>query len=83
MAANSAVRVQTVPNFELIRDIMVVLYTCKKEEDQINNEGARVLTKLYVIISDAQGQLNSKSAVEFCQNSNPSKLLLLSSLPAE
>ena len=33
-----------------------------------HNEGARVLTRLYVIFSDAQGQLTPKSAVEFCQN---------------
>ena len=29
---------------------MVVLHTCKNEEDPIKNEGARVLTKLYVVI---------------------------------
>ena len=39
-------------------------------EDPIKYEGARVLTRLYVVISDAQGQLTPKSAVEFCQNSN-------------
>ena len=61
---------------------MVVLYTCKNEEDQIKNEGARVLTRLYVVFSSAQGQLTPKSALEFCQNSNSSKLLLLFSLPA-
>ena len=54
---------------------MVVLHTCKNEEDPIKNEDARVLTRLYVIFSDAQGQLTSKSAVEFCQNLNSSKLL--------
>ena len=31
--------------FELVRDIMVVLVTCKYEEDQIKNEDARVLTR--------------------------------------
>ena len=54
---------------------MVVLHTCKNEEDLIKNEGARVLTRLYVVFSDAQGQLTSKSAAEFCLNSNSSKLL--------
>ena len=39
-AANSAVRGRIMPNFELVRDIMVVLHTCKNEEDQIKNEGA-------------------------------------------
>ena len=44
-------------------------------EDPIKNEGARVLKRLYVIFSDAQGQLTPKSEVEFCRNSNSSKLL--------
>ena len=52
-----------------------VLVTCKYEEDPIKNEGARVLTRLYDIFSDAQGQLTPKSVAEFCQNSNSSKLL--------
>ena len=58
---------------------MVVLHTCKYEEDQIKNEGVRVLTRLCVVFSDAQGQLTPKSVVEFCRNSNSSKLLKLSS----
>ena len=49
---------------------MVVLHTCKNEEDPMKNEDARVLTRLYVVFSDAQGQLTPKSAVEFCQNLN-------------
>ena len=53
---------------------MLVLHTCKNE-DLIKNEGARVLTRLYDIFSDAQGQLTLKSAAEFCPNSNSSKLL--------
>ena len=36
---------------------MVVLVTCKNEEDLIKNEGARVLTTLYINVSDAQGQI--------------------------
>ena len=59
-----------------------VLVICKYEKDPIKNEGARVLTRLYDIFSDAQGQLTPKSAAEFCPNSNSSKLLWLSSLPA-
>ena len=46
---------------------MVILYTCKNEEDPIKNEQARVLTRLYVVFSNAQGQLTPKSAVEFCR----------------
>ena len=36
---------------------MVVLHSCKNEEDPIKNEDPRVLTRLYVVGSDAQGQL--------------------------
>ena len=54
---------------------MVVLHSCKNEEDLIKNVGARVLTRLYDIFSDAQGQLTPKSAAELCPNSNSSKLL--------
>ena len=43
-AANSAVLGPIWPNFELVRDAMDVLVTCKYEEDQIKNEGARVDT---------------------------------------
>ena len=31
-------------NFELVRDVMDGLVTCKYEEDPIKNEGARVFT---------------------------------------
>ena len=75
-AANSTVLGRIMPNFKLVRDIMVVLHTCKNQEDLIKNEGARVLTRLYdVFFSDAQGQLTPKLAAEFCPNSNSSKLL--------
>ena len=43
-ADNSAVLGPIWPNFELVRDIMDVLVTCKYEEDPIKNEGARVDT---------------------------------------
>ena len=51
---------------------VVVLCTCKNEEDQTNleNEGARVLTSLHIDFSDAQGQLTPKSVVKFCPNLN-------------
>ena len=61
--ANSAIHGQIVPNFEFIRNIMVFLHTSKNEEDPIKNEGARVLTRLYVIFSDAQGQVTQQSAM--------------------
>ena len=61
--------------FKLIQAFIVVLVTCKNEEDPIKNEGGRVLTSLLFDFSDAQGQLNPKSEAEFCPNSNSSKLL--------
>ena len=41
---------------------MVVLVNCKNE-DPINNEGARVLTTLYINFSDAQGQITLELVV--------------------
>ena len=43
-AANSAVLGLIWPNFELVRDVIDVLVTCKYEEDPIKNESARVFT---------------------------------------
>ena len=45
-AANSSVLGRFWPKFELVRDIMVVLVTCKYEEDPIKNEGASVFTTI-------------------------------------
>ena len=73
-AANSAVLGRIWLKFELVQDIINVLVTCKYEEDPIENESARVLTRLFVVFSDAQGQLTPKSAMEYCLNSNSSKL---------
>ena len=56
---------------------MVVLVTCKNEEDTIENEGARVVTTFFIDFSDAQGQLTPKSVMESCQNSNSSMLFWL------
>ena len=53
---------------------MGLLFACKNEEDPISNEGARVLTTLFISFSDAQGQLTPKSVMESCRNSNSSKL---------
>ena len=44
-AANSAVPSRILLNFEPIQDFMVVLVTCKNEEDPIKNEGAGVVTR--------------------------------------
>ena len=43
-AAFSAVLGPIWPNFELVRDVMDILVTCKYEEDPNKNEGASVLT---------------------------------------
>ena len=54
---------------------MGTLVACKNEEDPIKNEGARVVTTLFINFSDAQGQLTPKSVMESCLNSNSSELL--------
>ena len=50
-AANSALLGPIWPKFELVRDVMDVLVTCKYEEDPIKNEGARVVTIFSPIIT--------------------------------
>ena len=47
---------------------MGLLVACKSEEDPIKNEGARVVTTIFINFSDAQGQLTPKSVMESCQN---------------
>ena len=60
---------------------MGCLVACKNEEDPIKNEGARVVTTLFIFF-DAQWELTSKSVMESCPNSNSSELLLLVLLSA-
>ena len=61
---------------------MGVHVACKNEEEPIKNEGARVVTSLFIDFSHAQGQLSPNLVMESCRNSNPSKLLRLTLLPA-
>ena len=61
---------------------MGVLLACKNKEDPIKNEGARVVTTLFIDFSHAQGQLTLKPVMESCRNSSPFKLLWLTLLPA-
>ena len=61
---------------------MVVLLTCKNEEDPINNRGARVFTTLYINFSDAQGQITLELVAVSGRNLNSSKLSCMSLLPA-
>ena len=56
---------------------MGLLVAWKNEEDPLKNEGARVVTTLFINFSDAQGQLPLNSAMESCRNSNSSQLLWL------
>ena len=68
--------------FELIQVFMHVLLTCKNEVDPIKNEGARVVTTLYINISDAQGQITLVLVMVSGRNFNSSKLSCMSLLPA-
>ena len=45
---------------------MDLLVACKNEEDPIKNEGARVVTTLFIYFSDAQGQLTPESVMVSC-----------------
>ena len=81
-AANSAVHGQIWSNFQLVQDFMIVLVTCKNEEDPFKDEGARVFTTLNIYFSDAQGQITLELVVLSGQNLNSSKLSCMSLLPA-
>ena len=61
---------------------MVVLVACKNEEDPIENEGAGVVTTLFIDFSDAHGQLTPKPVMKSCRNLNSSELLWLVMLHA-
>ena len=43
-AANSAFGGPILPDFDLMLDFMIVLFTCKSEEDSVKNDGSRVFT---------------------------------------
>ena len=62
-AAYSSVSGPILPNFEPIRHFMVVLVTYKNDEDSIKNIDTRVVTRVFIIFSDAQGQLTQKSVM--------------------
>ena len=77
--------VRSGPNFELVRDVMDVLVTCKYEEDPIKNRGTSLLTTLYTLyinFSDAQGQITLELVAVSGRNFNSSKLSCMSSLSA-
>ena len=64
-------------NFELVQDFMVIFITGKNEEDPIKNEGARVLTILYINFS-GQGQITLGLVVVSSRILNSSKLSCIS-----
>ena len=73
-AANVAALSPIWPNFELVRDFIVVHVTCIV--------GARVFTTLYINFSDAQRQITPESLVVSGRNFTSFKLLCMSSSPA-
>ena len=60
---------------------MVVLVTCKNEEDTIKNGGASVFATSFIDFSDAQRQLTPYLNVESGLIPNSSKLLCMFLLP--
>ena len=60
---------------------MYVLVAYIDEENQMKNEGARVVTTLYSYILDAQGKLTLQLVVGCGRKSNSFKLLWVSMLP--
>ena len=64
----------------LIRDIVVILVTCKNEEDPLKNKDARVATTQNIDFSNTQGQITLQSEVGSGRNSNSSKILWISLL---
>ena len=63
------------PKFELIRDIVVILVTCKNEEVPLKNKDARVATTQNIDVSNTQGQITPQSEVRSGGNSNSSEIL--------
>ena len=75
IAANSAVIGRIWPKFVLIRDIVVILVTCKNEDNPLKNKGARVTTTQNIDFSNTQGQITPQSEVGSGRNSNSSEIL--------
>ena len=68
------------PKFELIRDIVVILVTCKNVEDPLKNKDARVATTQNIDFSNTQGQITSQLEVGSGRNSNSFEMLWMSLL---
>ena len=74
-ADNSAVRGRIWAKFELIRDIVVILVTCKNEEDPLKNKDARVVITQNIDFSNTQGQVTPQSEVGSGRNLNSFEIL--------
>ena len=78
-ASNSKRNSPIWPEFEIVRDFMPVLLTCKLAEDPFKTKGAIMSTTFF---SGAQGQVTPKSMDRCGRNSNSSEILWLPWLPA-
>ena len=58
-----------------MRDVVVILVTCKNEEDPLKNKDARVATIQNIDFSNTQGQITPQSRVESGSNWNSSEIL--------
>ena len=68
------------PSKSLTRDIVVILVTCKNEEDPLKNKDARVATTQNMDFSNTQEQLTPQSEVGSGQKLNSSEMLQMSLL---
>ena len=76
-ADNSAVRGRIWLKLELVRDIVVILVTCKNEEDPLKTKDARVATTQNTDFSNTQGQITLQLEVGSGRNSNSFEILWL------
>ena len=80
--SNTKINILSWPKFELIREFMAVLATCKFDEDPIKIEGTIDRTRSNMGFFGSQGQVTPKWKVWSGRNSNSYENLWLSWLPA-
>ena len=66
--------------FKLFRDTVVILVTCKNEEDPLKNKDAKVATTQNIDFSNTQGQITLQSEVVSGRNSISFEILRMSLL---
>ena len=81
--SNSEVNSLIPPKFELSREFTAATVTCRFDEDLFKIEGTIDRTRSTVRFFATQGQVTPKLIVRSGQNSNSSKILWLSWLPAK